>query len=80
MSAMPPPNAMEQCVGCHADVVWIRTIAGKMMICNPRVLTVVTDEGQTIRGREPHWGSCPARDRFKKAKEPKPQSTEEQPK
>lgn len=72
------------CAGCSQRVVWIKTIAGKAMICNPEIITfsegmkrvtLVTDQGQVIArpqvgnvGREPHWGTCPVARSFKKTK------------
>ncbi len=82
---------MARCRGCGAHIVFVRTKNGAKMPCDPGhvvikradplfdgdrvVATVVTDDGQTVRGvahqedddpdalvvgRPPHWASCPA--------------------
>lgn len=43
------------CRGCHATIEWWTTPNGKLMPLDPGSC-------------EPHWGSCPARDQFKKKK------------
>lgn len=46
------------CRSCGAPVVW-GTLNGKPHPLNPRVLTVVTDDGACVRGRESHFATCP---------------------
>lgn len=49
---------MSICKGCHADIEWVRTKAGKMMPVDPEPVfvasggkqTFVTDEGDIITG------------------------------
>lgn len=48
-----------KCESCGATVVWVTTKAGRPMICEARVLTIYTDAGEQVRGREPHWAYCP---------------------
>ncbi|HEY6383449.1 MAG TPA: hypothetical protein VIY07_16805 [Pseudolabrys sp.] len=48
-----------RCRGCNAVILWYETPNSKLMPLDPETL-------------EPHWGSCPERDRFKK---PKPERT-----
>lgn len=45
------------CKSCGAEILWIKTIAGKQMPCNPKVKTIVTGVGQTYRGYESHWAT-----------------------
>lgn len=47
------------CRSCRAPIVWVRTRSGKPMPLDPTVITIVTDEGDTIRGRISHFGTCP---------------------
>lgn len=47
------------CKSCNAPLVWLRTAAGKAMPCDPALVTIVTDDGRTVRGRMPHWSTCP---------------------
>lgn len=54
------------CKGCGASIVWIKTPNGKAMPCDNAIETVVTDNGEVIKGRRPHWASCPAANLFRK--------------
>lgn len=38
------------------------------MPCDTNKITIVTDEGETVAGYTPHWATCPAANKFKKAK------------
>jgi hypothetical protein len=53
------PTGEAACKSCGAAVVWRRTEAGKPIPLNPRILSVVTDEGKVVRGREAHHATCP---------------------
>lgn len=44
-----------KCKKCPARILWWKTPKGKMMPLD-------------LKTYEPHWGSCPARDEFKKKK------------
>lgn len=85
---MLPPGqpAPGFCGGCKAAIVWIRTIKGKPMICDPELVAgsgkpgelLVLENGVIARnphseivGRVPHWATCPVADKFKKPKEKK---------
>lgn len=67
---------MPFCKSCNAEIVWIRTKGGRMMPCDPKVLTVVTDAGETVRGRETHWNTCPCAGQHRHGKDVEP-ATEE---
>jgi hypothetical protein len=62
------PSRMSEgiCKGCGAEIYWILTTQGKRMIVDRRRRTVITPEGFTVQGYEPHWATCPEADRFKK--------------
>lgn len=64
----PLPARMSEgvCKGCGAKVYWIMTTQGKRMIVDRHRRTIVTPEGFTVQGYEPHWATCPEADRFKK--------------
>ena len=57
----------ERCRSCGAPVVWIYG-ATRRMICNPEVLTVITDEGLVVKGRESHFSTCPDADKWRRRK------------
>lgn len=72
------------CRGCGQEIVWIKTVSGKSIPCDPKVIifeegfgrrTLVTDNGVVIArpkigeaGREPHWATCPKASSFKTKK------------
>jgi hypothetical protein len=56
---------MAQCKSCGAEIVWIETIAGKPMPCDELVQTFITNDGQTLTGRVPHWVTCPDSEEWK---------------
>lgn len=51
---------MAKCKGCGAEIVWVKTHAGKSMPCDPQVFDIVedpkcktiyvTEGGRTVRG------------------------------
>ncbi len=53
---VPEPGT---CRLCGAAIVWIRTVGGKAMPCDAKVLSVTTDAGMQVRGRESHFATCP---------------------
>lgn len=59
---------MSKCKGCGAEIVWIKTPAGKAMPCDPNKVTIVTERGATVTGYIPHWATCTAAKSFKKDK------------
>jgi hypothetical protein len=56
---------MAKCKSCGAEIVWIKTIAGNPMPCDPAEQTFVTNDGQTLKGRVPHWATCPDSKKWK---------------
>ncbi len=56
----------DRCKSCGADVIWITGAETRRYICNPRILTFITDEGTLARGRESHFSTCPDADKWRK--------------
>lgn len=59
------------CKSCGAEIVWVETIRGRPMPCNPEVITVMSAEGlqsKMVKGRIPHWATCPDADKWRKKK------------
>jgi hypothetical protein len=50
---------MAVCRSCKATIEFVTTAAGKQMPCDPTVVSVVTATGDVVRGRVPHWATCP---------------------
>jgi hypothetical protein len=48
-----------KCRSCGADVIWIRTKAGKAMPCNPKRYVITTAAGDSISGYVSHFANCP---------------------
>ena len=62
-----------KCRGCGADITWVNTDAGKKMPLDVNFTTVYVeyDRGRPatmLKGRQPHWVTCPKADLFKKKK------------
>ena len=58
---------MNRCKACGAELKWIKTKTSKAMPCDPKRVTVVTEQGEVLNGYVPHWATCPEADRFRKA-------------
>ncbi len=54
-----------RCRSCGAEVVWIYG-ATRRMICDPKVITIVTDTGEILKGRISHFATCPDADKWRK--------------
>lgn len=55
----------EVCRGCGVYIEWVKTTKGKWMPVDPALVTVVTKDGDTVRGYIPHWSTCPKAAAFK---------------
>lgn len=62
---------MAKCKWCGRPIVWVNTKNGRAMMCDDVKQTVVTDDGEVVSGRVPHWVTCPAADKFKRGYETK---------
>lgn len=60
---------MPKCRSCGADLTYIRTKSGRLMPVSGSRLTLVTDAGEIITGRESHFASCPGANEHRKPKE-----------
>jgi hypothetical protein len=47
------------CRSCGAAIIWIVTENGKRMPLDERVLTIITDAGKAVKGRQSHFSTCP---------------------
>lgn len=50
---------------CRAEIVFVLTPAGKHMPCDPPIVAVVTELGNVVKGRVPHWATCPHAGEFR---------------
>lgn len=57
---------MATCKACGKVIKFIKTENGKAMPVDETLITIVTDEGKVVRGRIPHWATCPQANRFRK--------------
>jgi hypothetical protein len=46
------------CSGCGQEIVFIDTSGFKKMPCDPKVVVITADDGQTYRGRVSHFATC----------------------
>jgi len=66
----------DKCKACHEFIYWVKTTNGKNMPVNiKKEVLMVHDPEQDVYkmvyGYAPHWGTCPAADKFKKRDKPK---------
>lgn len=47
------------CIYCHKPIHFIKTRSNSKMPCEPGERQIITEEGQLVRGYEPHWDNCP---------------------
>jgi hypothetical protein len=59
-----------KCSGCGQEIVFIDTPAGRKAPCDPKVVLITADDGQTYRGRVSHFSTCPKAGQFRKPKAP----------
>ena len=50
---------VSECKSCGAQIVWIKTVAGKSIPCCAKERTVVTKGGVIVKGHESHFADCP---------------------
>jgi hypothetical protein len=55
-----------RCRGCAAEIYFLKTESGADMPVDRKRASVVTLDGRVVQGYPPHWGSCPARQQFKR--------------
>lgn len=61
----------KECKKCKAKIRWLKTKKGKWMPVDTDLITIITMEGETIKGYIPHWASCPNAEEFRKTKREK---------
>jgi hypothetical protein len=57
---------MPNCKACEHEIVFIRTPKGKFMPCDIEDVTVITKGGEVLKGKIPHFATCPKTAEFKK--------------
>jgi hypothetical protein len=62
VSSSESPEVLKptRCQICGQPIVFQRTVSGKAMPCNARMITLLTIDGKTVRGYESHFASCRA--------------------
>jgi len=56
------------CKKCKAKIRWIRTKKSQWMPVDFRLITIITLEGEVVKGFIPHWATCPNVEEFRKIK------------
>ena len=54
------------CNACGAAITFVTTPAGKHLPVDGPEFVLVTERGEVVRGRAPHWATCPKADSFRK--------------
>lgn len=55
-----------RCRGCGQEIDWIKTKRGSSMPVDPPLVTVVTLEGEVVRGHRSHFATCPKASKYRK--------------
>lgn len=59
-------NQMQKCRGCGAEIIFVQSKNGKHIPCDPKLRTIVTEEGNVVKGYESHFATCPMANSFRK--------------
>jgi hypothetical protein len=59
-------NNISECKGCHEQIRWIKTKAGKNMPCEIAGVRGIDEDGEMRIVFIPHWGNCIKAKQFKK--------------
>ena len=54
------------CKKCKAKIRWIRTKKLEWMPVDFKLITIITLEGEIVKGFIPHWATCKFADDFRK--------------
>lgn len=58
---------MTTCSSCGVYIEFIKTIKGKSMpVDAEKLITVVTEKGEVVKGHIPHWVTCDKPEKFRK--------------
>lgn len=57
-----------KCKGCDQLIGFVKSKNNKSLPVNPGLVTIVTAEGQTVRGRISHFATCPKASDFRRPK------------
>lgn len=58
----PPGESIKKlprCRSCGMRIVWGKSEEGKAIPLDPRILHIISAQGQRVSGRESHFVSCP---------------------
>ena len=58
---------MSRCKSCNREIVWIKMKSGKAMPVDVPALTVITEDGDTIKAYTSHFATCPNANQHRKA-------------
>lgn len=56
------------CLSCGAEIVWLKTIAGRSIPCNAKKVAIVSDAGKVLFGRVSHFATCKDAESWRKKK------------
>lgn len=56
---------MPKCKSCGAPITFQSTANGKLMPVEPGVVSILTREGDIVKGFIPHWLHCPHADKHR---------------
>jgi len=58
------------CRACGKEIHWIKSAkSGRMIPCETKRLSIITQRGEYVQGWESHYAHCPEAPTFRKGKE-----------
>ena len=58
---------MAKCKSCNKDIAWIKMKTGKVMPVDVPAITVITENGETIKAYTSHFVTCPNANEHRRA-------------
>lgn len=57
---------LTSCHGCGAQIKFITMGSGRLMPVDPKQKTIITEDGDIVKGYTPHWSTCRQANKFRK--------------
>jgi hypothetical protein len=52
------PDPDGTCSRCQAPIIWIKTMGGRNMPCDPKRQVITTSDGKSVSGFTSHFATC----------------------
>lgn len=54
------------CRSCQRPIRWVKTRNGKSMPVDDKIVTIITQNGDVMKGWQSHFVSCPASEQYRR--------------